>query len=72
MTRISRSFARLKMTAIVLALLLASLSSMTGCSRRYVVVDADKPASISQGEADRLYQDNELLMQALEECRGGK
>jgi hypothetical protein len=52
---------------------LASLISMTGCSRRYVVVDANKPATnVTQGEVDRLYQDNEQLLNALEECRSGR
>ena len=50
---------------------LAMLISMTGCSRRFVVVDGGATATIKKSELDRLYQDNELLLKALEECRGG-
>jgi hypothetical protein len=48
------------------------LISMTGCSRRYVVVDGGDKVSVPKGELDRLYQDNELLMKGLEECRSGR
>jgi hypothetical protein len=38
-----------------------------------VVVDAAKPATnITQGEVDRLYQDNENLLQALEKCNSSR
>jgi hypothetical protein len=72
MTRTSRNSGRHRTLAIALLLALASLISMTGCSRRYVVVDAGKPANVTQGEVDQLHQDNELLLKALEDCRGGK
>jgi hypothetical protein len=54
----------------VVLLAAALVLSMIGCSRRYVVVDADKPANITQGEMDRLYQDNEMCLKELEELRG--
>ncbi|WP_298438013.1 hypothetical protein [Geobacter sp.] len=72
MTQISRNYARRLARTMALLSALASLISTTGCSRRYVVVDANKPAAISQGEVDRLYQDNELLLKALEECRSAR
>lgn len=59
-------------TKILLLSLLASLISMTGCSQRYVVVDGGATVSIKKSELDRIYQDNELLLKALEECRGGR
>jgi len=69
MKRIFRTFGKHSARAIAPLLLLALLNSTTGCSRRYVVVDANKPATnITQGEVDRLYQDNELLQKALAEC----
>jgi hypothetical protein len=37
-----------------------------------VTVPADKPVTITAGELDRLYQDNELLLSALLECQGKK
>jgi hypothetical protein len=37
-----------------------------------VVVDAGKPAVITQGEVDRLHSDNELLIKALDDCRAAK
>lgn len=45
------------------------LISTTGCSRRYVVVDGGADVTIKKSELDRLYQDNELLLKALGECR---
>lgn len=72
MKRTSRSCARISVKVTAIALLLLSLISTTGCSRRYVVVDGDKPANVTQGEVDKLYQDNELLLKALEGCRAGK
>jgi hypothetical protein len=37
-----------------------------------VVVDGDAPVQVKKSELDRLYQDNELLLKALEACRAGK
>ncbi len=64
----SRNFARALLRMIVSALLLASLISTTGCARRYVAVDAGAPANATQGDLDRCFQDNELLLQRLESC----
>lgn len=68
MTPIFRSSARAWRRVIVAALLLASLSSTIGCARRYVAVDAGAPAAATQGDLDRCYSDNELLLQRLEQC----
>ncbi len=68
----SRNFAKALPMAIATALLLALLISTTGCARRYVAVDAGAPANATQGDLDRCFQDNELLLKALEECRAGK
>ncbi|GFO67897.1 hypothetical protein GMLC_14760 [Geomonas limicola] len=57
---------------ILLLSVLATLISTTGCSRRFVVVDGGEKVSIPKAELDRLYQDNELLMKGLEECRSGR
>ena len=52
---------------VVLILLL--LISMTACSKRYVVVNGGEKVTITKESLDRLYQDNELLLKALEMCR---
>ena len=57
---------------ILTALLLLLLNSMTGCSPRYVVIDGQETVTISKQVVDRLYQDNELLLKALKECRANK
>ncbi|MFH1027803.1 MAG: hypothetical protein V1791_07365 [Pseudomonadota bacterium] len=59
-------------TTLILLSLLALLISTTGCSKRYVVVDGGATVTIKKSELDRVYQDNELLLKALEECRGGR
>lgn len=43
--------------------------SMTGCSGRFVVVDGEEVVTVKKSTLDRLYVDNELLLQALEACR---
>lgn len=45
------------------------LISMTGCSPRHVVVNGGETVTVTKTELDRLYQDNELLLQRLEECQ---
>jgi hypothetical protein len=45
---------------------------MTACSRRYVVVEGGETTQVKKADLDRLYQDNELLLKALEECRSGR
>jgi hypothetical protein len=45
------------------------LISMTGCASRLVVVDGGDEVSVKKGQLDQLYQDNEALLKALEECR---
>jgi len=53
----------------VMLLMLLLLISMTGCNRRYVVVNGDETVQVKKGELDRLYSDNENLLKALEQCR---
>ena len=72
MKRMSRITARRLAREILLLSALATLISMTGCSRPFVVVDGGATVTIKKSELDRLYQDNELLLKALEECRGGR
>jgi len=72
MKRISRTTAKRLAMEMWLVLTLASLISMTGCSRRFVVVNGDETIQVKKGELDRLYQDNENLLKALEECRSGR
>lgn len=48
------------------------LINMTGCSRRFVVVNGDETVQAKKSELDRVYQDNELLLKALEQCKGKK
>lgn len=72
MKRISRPTARRLAKEILLLSALITLISMTGCSRRYVVVKGDETVPVKKSELDRLYQDNELLIKALEECRNGR
>ena len=57
---------------ILTVLLLLLLNSMPGCSPRYVVIDGQETVTISKQVVDRLYQDNELLLKALKECRANK
>lgn len=46
------------------------LISMIGCSQRYVAIDATgTDVTIKKSELDRIYQDNELLLKAVEDCR---
>lgn len=72
MKRISRNTARRLAMEILLLSALAMLISTTGCSRRYVVVDGGETVQVKKSELDRLYRDNEDLMQGLEECRSGR
>ena len=72
MKRISRNTARRLAREILLLFLFATLISTTGCSRRYAVIEGGETVPVKKSELDRLYQDNELLLQALGECRGGR
>jgi len=72
MKRISRNSAKRLAKEILLLSILASLISMTACSRRYVVVEGGETTQVKKADLDRLYQDNELLLKALEECRSGR
>lgn len=66
----SRSTARLWLKTILAASLLCMLISMIGCSQRYVAIDASgTDVTIKKSEMDRVYQNNELLLKALEDCR---
>lgn len=59
-----------KTTALLLTLLL--LSSMTGClksSPHIVVVEGEELITVRKSTIDRLYSDNERLLQALKDCR---
>jgi len=56
-----------KPATVVLMLLL--LISMTGCNRRYVVVNGSEKVTITKESLDKMYQDNELLLKVLEQCR---
>lgn len=66
-----RFYARRWRTATLSGCLLLLLISMTGCSRRYVVVGGDETMTLKKSTVDQLYGDNERLLQALEECRSG-
>jgi len=68
----SKIFAKRFPRMILLLVALCLLTSMIGCSPRFVAVDSTKPTTITQGELDRIYQDNEQLLKALEECRSGR
>lgn len=57
-----------RMTTLLLCMVLLA-NSMTGCAKRYVVVDGTEQVTISKAELDRLYSDNEALLKALEECK---
>lgn len=72
MSPTSRLNARPWPKTILLLLLLPVLISMTGCSGRYVVVAAEEQITLPKGTVDMLYSDNERLLKALEECRGGR
>jgi hypothetical protein len=52
--------------------LLVTLISMTGCAQRLVVVDGGATVSIKKSDLDNLHADNENLLKALEDCRGGR
>ncbi len=56
----------------MLLLLPALLISMTGCNRRYVVISPGETIQVNKSQLDRIYQDNENLLKALQQCRGNK
>jgi len=62
--------ARLWRKTMVLGLMLPALISMTGCGGRFVVVDGEEVVTVKKSTLDHLYVDNEMLLQALAECRG--
>jgi hypothetical protein len=68
----SRNSVKRLASQILMVSLFASLISMTACSRRYVVVEGGETTPVKKADLDRLYQDNELLLKALEECRSGR
>lgn len=72
MKRMSRTTVKRCAGQILRLSVLAMLISTTGCSRHYVTVNGDERVQVNKGELDRLYQDNELLLQQLEECRSGR
>ncbi len=72
MKRTSRIFVkRLSRAALPIAAACLLISTI-GCSRRFVAVDTTKPTTINQGELERVYQDNELLLKALKDCHSGR
>jgi len=72
MKRISRSTAKRLAREILLLSLLVTLISTTGCAQRLVVVDGGAMIEIKQSDLDTLHSDNENLLKALEDCRGGR
>lgn len=60
---------RLMMAA---ALMLCLLSSTTGCSGRYVVIQGEQTVTVKKATLDNLYSDNERLLRALAKCQGGR
>ncbi len=52
-----------------LLLMLLLLSSMTGCSPHLVVIPGGETITVQKQTLDTLYQDNENLLRALQECR---
>lgn len=60
----------LRTTAVLWMLLLPI--SMTGCGRRYVVIEGDQNVTVKKSTIDRLYSDNENLLRALKKCQEGK
>lgn len=51
---------------MLLASLLLFLTSMTGCSKHYVIKPGSDTVTITKQELDRLYSDNEACLKALE------
>lgn len=51
---------------------LTLLAFMTGCGKKYVVVQGNDNISITKAELDTLKSDNEALLGALLQCKGGK
>jgi hypothetical protein len=46
------------------------LTSTTACQKRLVMVEGEQTITVKKSTLDTLYQDNELLIKALEECKG--
>lgn len=63
-----KSFVKPSQMTMLLVFLGASMISMTGCSKRYVVVDGTEKVSLMKSELDKLYTSNEQLLKALELC----
>ena len=53
---------------LLLCMVLLGLS-MTECTKHYVVVPGGETVTIQKQELDRIYSDNEALLQALEACK---
>ncbi len=66
--RISRRIARRSSRMILACLVCLMLTNMTGCAR-YVAVNGDEMVMVKKGELEGMHSDNELLIQALTECR---
>lgn len=67
MTGFKKTARRLTM-AVMISMLLWPIS-MTGCSKRYVVVEGEETVVVRKAMIDQLLMDNELLLKALEECQ---
>lgn len=70
--RTLRSFAGPWPRTTLLILTLVLPISTTGCARRFVVIDGEETITVKKSTLDRLYNDNEILLRALEECRQEK
>lgn len=69
MMKTSSSFVKTCKSVILALLTLLLLISTTGCSKRLVVVPGGQTVTVSKQELDQCYQDRELLLQALEQCK---
>ena len=57
---------------IPVVFLFCLLINMTGCPKRYVAIPPGETIPANKTQLDQLYQDNENLLKALEQCRGRK
>lgn len=71
MKSLFKSFVKPSQRVIVMICLGLLLTSMTGCSKRYVVTPGNTPVVITKEALNQLYTDNEQLLKALEECQKG-
>lgn len=65
----SKTSARILIAALLMPL---AVTSMTGCSGRYVVIQGEETVTVKKSTLDNLYSDNERLLRALGKCQAGK